>query len=150
MGYFVRHCQRKDLLKKEIKLEVENALFVAAYDSKDCDPIVVWSSKRPCCFKSLATIFHLPGVHYFANGQALITTKIMQEILRMLDKKMIAEGRKVLFFLDNAPSHPNIPQKGLKNIKLGLIPKYITSRLHPCSAGIIKNFKLKSKRLFIC
>ena len=31
---------------------------------------------------------------------------------------MIAEGRNVLLFLDNAPTHTDILQEGLKNIKL--------------------------------
>ena len=43
-----------------------------------------------------------------------MTTKRMEEVLRMLDKKMIAGGRKVLLFLDIAASHPNILQEGLK------------------------------------
>ena len=53
---------------------------------------------------------------------------------------MIAEGRIVLLFLDNAPSHPKILQEGLKNIKLEFLPNNTTSRLQPCDAGIIKNF----------
>ena len=54
------------------------------------------------------------GVSYFSNAKALMTTKRMEEGLRMLDKKMIAEGRKVLLFLDIAASHPNILKEGLK------------------------------------
>ena len=35
----------------------------------------------------------------------------MQEVLRMLDKKMIAESRKFLLFLGNATSSPDISQE---------------------------------------
>ena len=67
----------------------------------------------------------------------------------MLDKKMITEGRKILLFLDNAPSYPNILQEGLKKIKLEFLPKNTTSRLQPCDAGIIKNFQHKYRKLLI-
>ena len=49
-----------------------------------------------------------------------MTTEIMQEVLRMLDKKMITEGRNVLLFLDNAPSHPKILEEGLKKHEAGV------------------------------
>ena len=66
-----------------------------------------------------------------------MTTEIMQEVLQMLDKKVIAEGRNVLLFLDNAPSQADILQEGLKNIKLEFLPINTTSRLQPCDTGII-------------
>ena len=66
-----------------------------------------------------------------------MTTEIMQEVLQMLDKKVIAEGRNVLLFLDNAPSQADILQEGLKNIKLEFLPINKTSRLQPCDTGII-------------
>ena len=61
--------------------------FGAANGSKVCDPIVVWRSKKPCCFRKLKSIYHSHGVHYFANAKAWMTTEIMQELLMMLDKK---------------------------------------------------------------
>ena len=78
-----------------------------------------------------------------------MTTEIMQEVLNMLDKKMIAKGGNVFLFLYNALSHPDILQEGLKNIKLEFLPKNTTSRLQPCNAGIIKNFKHIYRKLFI-
>ena len=71
----------------------------------------------------------------------------MQEVFRMFDKKMITEGRKILLFLDNALSHPNILQEGLKKIKLKFLPKSTTWRLQPCDAGIIKKFNHKYRKL---
>ena len=78
-----------------------------------------------------------------------MTTEIVKEVLSMLDEKMIAEGRKILLFLDNAPSHLNILQESLKNIKLEFLPKNTTSRLHPSDANIIENFKHKYRNLLI-
>ena len=59
---------------------------------------------------------------------------------------MITDGRKVLLFLNNAPSHSDILQEGLKNIKL---ERNTISRLQPCNAGIIKNVKHKHIKLLI-
>ena len=73
----------------------------------------------------------------------------MQEFLKILDKKMIAEGRNVLLFLYSAPSHPDILQEGLKNIKLEFLLKNTKSRLQPYDAGIIKNFKHKYRKLLV-
>ena len=71
-----------------------------------------------------------------------MTTEIMQEILKMWIKKVIAEGRNDLLFLDNAPFHSDILQENLKNIKLEVLPKNTTSRLQPCDVGIIENFNI--------
>ena len=90
------------------------ALFVAANGSKVCGPNVVWRSKNSPWFRNLTSISHTHGVSYFSNAKAWMTTRRMEEVLRMLDKKMIAGGRKVLLFLDIATSHPNILQEGLK------------------------------------
>ena len=38
---------------KQSKKRCNVALFVAANGSKVCDPIVVWRSKKPRCFKKL-------------------------------------------------------------------------------------------------
>ena len=84
-----------------------------------------------------------------SNAKAWMATEIMQEVLRIGDKKMIAEGRNLLLFLDNAPYHPDILQEGLKNIKLEFLPKNTTTRLQPCDAGIIKNFKHEYRKLLI-
>ena len=124
---------------KQNKKRCTVALFVTANGSKVYDPIAACRPKKPRCFKKLKNIYHPHGFHYFANAKAQMTTEIMQEVLKMLDKKMIAEVRNVLLFLDNAPSHPDILQEGLKNIKLEF--------LH--YAGTIKNFKHNYRKLLI-
>ena len=110
---------------------------------------MVWKCEKPRCFRILTNISRPHGLHYFANAKAWMTTEIVKEVLSMLDEKMIAEGRKILLFLDNAPSHPNILQESLKNIKLEFLPKNTTSRLHPSDANIIENFKHKYRNLLI-
>ena len=70
-----------------------------------------------------------------------MTTEIMQKVLKMLNEKIIAEGRNTFLFLDNAPSHSDILQEDLKNKKLEFLYKNTTSRLQSCDADIITNFK---------
>ena len=79
---------------KQIKKQCTITLFVAANDSMVCGPIAVWRFKKLCCFKNLTNISRRHSVRCFANAKACMTTEIMQELLKMLDKKMIAEGRK--------------------------------------------------------
>ena len=75
-----------------------------------------------------------------------MTTEIMIQVLTALDCKLDVKNRKVLLFLDNAPSHSEIIQGNLKNIKLVFLPKNTTSQLQPCHASIIQNFKVKYRK----
>ncbi|KAI8498725.1 hypothetical protein Bbelb_231780 [Branchiostoma belcheri] len=54
-----------------------------------------------------------------------------------LDKKMARQGRKILLFMDNAPSHIDM---GLRNIELKYqkFPPNTTSGLQPMDQGIIQ------------
>ena len=95
LGLFFKTLPQKGLVEKgkkgrggkQSKKRCTVALFVAANGSKVCDPILVWRSKIPRCFKKLKNIYRPHGVHYFANAKAWMTTEIMQELLMMLDKK---------------------------------------------------------------
>ena len=62
---------------KQSKKRCTVALFVAANGSKVCNPIAVWRSKKPRCFKKLKNIYRPHGVHYFANAKAWMTPGIM-------------------------------------------------------------------------
>ena len=60
------------------------------------------------------------------------------------------ENRKVILFLDSATCHPESLQNGLTNIKFVFLPKNTTYRLQPLGACIIRNFKLKYRKLYFC
>ena len=66
----------------------------------------------------------------------------MEEILRTLNKKCAAEDRKILLFIDNAPSHPESFTDCFSHVKIFFLPKNTTSKLQPFDAGMIKNFKV--------
>ena len=61
--------------------------------------------------------------------------------IKDLNKKMRAQGRKVLLFIDNAPSHPHSLSQ-LSNIKVAFFPPNATYKLQPLDLGIIQNVKL--------
>ena len=153
-GVFLKALPEKGLTQKakgarggkKSKQRLTAAFFVAADGSKVCEPIVIWKSKVPRCFKNLKKKDRPCDVHYYASPKAWMTTEIMQDILQRLDRKCVLEGRKVLLFLDNAPSHPETIQSLLKNIKLRFFPKRTTSRLQPLDAGIIRCFKCKYRK----
>ena len=78
-------------------------------------------------------------------------TEIMENVLRLLDRQVQLERKKIILFLDNAPCHPETLQNNLKYIKLIFLPKCTTSRLQPLDADIIRAFKWKyRKRLMKC
>ena len=65
------------------------------------------------------------------NKKAWKTTELMEKILMRLDLKVQYEDRKVLLFLDNAPSRLEALLHKLHSIKLTFLPKRRTYRLQP-------------------
>ncbi|CAH1241537.1 TIGD4 [Branchiostoma lanceolatum] len=105
-------------------------------------PLIIGSSKKPRCFRNIKTA-KLP-VTYKNNRKAWMTSDVFLDWLSKLDKKMGQQGRKILLFADNAPSHPNV---SLRNIELKFFPPNTTSRLQPMDQGIIQTVKLKYRKL---
>ena len=70
----------------------------------------------------------------------------MIQVLIALDRKLDVENQKVLLFLDNAPPHPENPPGKPKKHQASVLPKNTTSKLQPCEAGIIRNFKTKYRK----
>ena len=46
-------------------------------------------------------------VHYVSNEKAWMRTEIMENVLKLLDRKVQLERRKIILFLDNAHCHLN-------------------------------------------
>jgi hypothetical protein len=53
-----------------------------------------------------------------------MTSELMTEWLKGVDKQMKRQERDILLFLDNAPAHPDVK---LENIKLAFLPPNTTS-----------------------
>ncbi|XP_053391290.1 tigger transposable element-derived protein 4-like [Mercenaria mercenaria] len=78
---------------------------------------------------------------YKSNKKAWMTGEIFEEWLHWFDRQM--KGRKVLLFVDNAPSHPQV---NLKNVSVKFLPANTTSLCQPMDQGIIQAMKLKYRK----
>jgi hypothetical protein len=59
---------------------------------------------------------------------------------------MQIENRKAIILLNNAPCHPEME---LSNVKLIFLPPNTTARTQPLDSGIIRNFKLKYRKMLL-
>ena len=93
------------------------------------------SVRDPRAFKEnhVKNIGALPVTYRF-NKKAWMTTAIFEEWLQSVNNRMKRERRKILMFLDNAPSHPN---KDRSNVKLLFLPPNLSSLIQPLDQGII-------------
>lgn len=107
-------------------------------------PLIIGKSQKPRCFKNV-NVAGL-GVIWKANKRAWMTRSLLLEWLLEFDKKMGKQNRKVLLFLDNATSHPDLQ---LRNIKLHFFPPNTTSYSQPLDQGIIQNFKIHYRRMML-
>ena len=99
------------------------AFFVSSSGFKVFKPVVIRKNKVPRCFRKLPNPSKPYGMPYFHSKEAWMTTEIMIQVLTALDRKLDFKNRKVLLFLDNAPSQPETFQGNLKNIKFVFLPK---------------------------
>ena len=122
--------------------------FVNAAGEKVVQPIVIWKSKIPRCFKKLQDPSCPANVHYFSNPKFWMTPEVMEAVLARFNRKLVFEDGKVTLFLDNTTCHPESMIGQFSQIKIIFLLKNTTSRLQPLNAGIIQNFKVKyQKRL---
>ena len=133
---------------KKAKQRLTWAFFVNAGGGKE-PPIVIGKSVKPRCFKSLKDKNRPYSCHYFANKKAWMTSEIFEEIVHQLNRRMKHQNCKIILFIDNAPCHPPLPSDHFTNIKLAFLPKNTTSRSQPLDAGIIKQWKVKTKRMLL-
>lgn len=118
------------------------AMVCANMDGSEKLPLmVIGKFERPRCFKNIKTL----PLNYKFNKKAWMTGRIFEDWLRALDKQFKRQCRNVLMMVDNCPAHPHLEK--LDAIKLVFLPPNATSRLQPCDMGIIKNLKVKYRRL---
>ncbi len=111
-------------------------------DGSDKLPLWVISKfKNPRCFKNINVMSF--GCVYRNNASAWMTQIIFLEWLRAFDLHVF--GRKVFLILDNFSGHTpveKIPDHiRLRNTTILYLPPNMTSKIQPCDAGIIRNFK---------
>ncbi|XP_029730316.2 tigger transposable element-derived protein 4-like [Aedes albopictus] len=113
-------------------------LCAANMDGTDKLPLlVIGKSRRPRCFKNVKSL----PVEYEANAKAWMTSVLFEKWILEVDRRMTAENRSILMFVDNCTAHPKAIQDKLHSIKLAFFPPNATSVLQPLDLGIIKSLK---------
>ena len=136
LGLFFKLLPDKGLIEKtkskkggkKSKVRLTAAFFVNAAGQKVDEPVIIWKSKKPRCFRNMKNndLSRPLGVHYFSNKKARMNGEIMSKVLKRHDRKMKLQNRNVPLFLDNATSHQESIQKSLTNIQLVFLPKNTT------------------------
>lgn len=131
---------------KKSKHRVTVAFLVNAAGDKE-DPIVIWKSENPRCFRGLQKS-SLP-VKYFHQKKAWMTGEILDVVLTSFNRRMSHAKRYVLLLIDNAGCHPEELKGKYSNVKVVFLPPNTTSKLQPLDLGIIQNFKTHYRRLLL-
>lgn len=131
---------------KKAKHRMTVALIVNADGGKET-AIVVWKSAKPRCFKAIDT-GSLP-VQYYSQPKAWMTGDILQSVLSKLNRQLSAKARKIALLMDNAGCHPEDLKDHFSNIRIIFLPPNTTSMLQPLDLGIIQNFKVHYRTLFL-
>ena len=122
LGLFFKALPEKGLVEKSRRCKrgkkskqcLTAVFFVTADGSEISEPIVIWKSKSPRCFKNIQDKTRPSMVYYFSNEKAWMRTEITEDVLRLLDRKVQLECRKIILFLDNAPCQPETLQNNIK------------------------------------
>ena len=120
--------------------------FVTATGRKE-KPIVIWKSENPRCLRQFDKSL-LPAT-YFSQAKAWMTGDILESILSKLNRQMVSKNHKILLFMDNAGCHPEELRTKFSNIQICFSPPNTTSILQPLDLGIINNFKIHYRQLFL-
>ena len=73
----------------------------------------------------------------------------MESILAKINCRLSGNGCNILLFIDNAGCHPSDLRCKFSNIKICFLPANTTSKLQPLDLGIIQNFKVHYRNLFL-
>lgn len=93
----------------------------------------------------LRTYIHFQP-HIGLTKKSWMTSALFIKWIRGLDKKFLAQKRKILMFVDNCSANPQL--KNLQSTTLHFFPPNTTSVLQPMDQGIMYNLKTKYRQRF--
>ena len=79
---------------KKSKQQLTVAFFVNAAGEKFDQPIVVWKSKVPHCYKRLQDPSRPANVHYFSNPKSWMTSEVMEAVWHVLTESSYLRTEK--------------------------------------------------------
>ncbi|XP_065874733.1 CENP-B homolog protein 2-like [Euphorbia lathyris] len=142
-GLFYRMQADNSLATKQLegrKQNKERITIAICCNTDGSDKLPLWVIGKflnPRCFKNINR--DSLNCKYRANSNAWMTFLIFNEWLQWFDNRM---DRNVLLILDNCTAHgkkENFPL--LRHTSVMFLPPNSTSKIQPCDAGIIRNFK---------
>jgi hypothetical protein len=119
-------------------------LACSAGGSSELPPLVIGKCKSLHCFKNVKRLH----AKYEANTNSWMTTKILEDYLTQLDRKLGAKNHKILLFIDHCVAYRN-NTIFLRNIKVVFLPDNCISQLEPLDLGIIHAFKCHYRKELI-
>ncbi|KAK3908322.1 LOW QUALITY PROTEIN: Tigger transposable element-derived protein 4, partial [Frankliniella fusca] len=117
---------------KGAKFRISVLLGSNADGTDKLKPLAIGKSKKPRCFANVRT---LPCT-YKHQESAWMSTEIFKDFLIKFDNQMRMQRRKVVLFVDNAPTQP--PDFKLQH---WCFSQNATSKLQPMDQGVIRNVK---------
>jgi hypothetical protein len=133
------------------KLNKERLTLALCCNEDGSDKLPLWVIKKyknPHCFKNV-NLGSL-GCTYQSNAKAWMTHIIFLEWLNAFD--LHVANHKVLLVLDNRKAHVPLEELPahiqLRNTCVLYLPPNMTSKIQPCDASIIRNFKAYYCRRF--
>ncbi|XP_022851530.1 CENP-B homolog protein 2-like [Olea europaea var. sylvestris] len=148
-GLFCRLKTDHSLATKQLKgrkKDKERINVVFCCNGDGFDKVSLWvigKYANPRWFKNVN--MNNLNCKYRSNKKAWMTDLLFQDFVGWFDKRM--KGMKVLFIVDDCPTHPKVVE-GLRNVELFFLPPNTTSKIQPCDAGIIRVFKDHYRRHF--
>ncbi|KAF1316122.1 putative Ars binding protein 1, partial [Globisporangium splendens] len=119
------------------------ALAANADGSEKLQPLFVSHHEHPKCFKKKTAEQH--GFHYFWNHKAWMTGVIFSRWIQRLDFAMATQKRRILLFINDAPSHV-VSHLELKNVVVFILPTGASQMLNPITANLVSTFKKRYRR----
>lgn len=140
------HHKAEEAKGGKLRKERVSVLLCSSSVGEKLPLLVIGHSAYPRAFKRNKISLDKLPVEWTYNKKAWMTTNIFTDWLKRVNKKMIKQKRKILLFIDNAPSHSVV---SLSNVTLKFLPPNTSSIIQPMDQGVIKALKSKYRNFLM-